>query len=280
MYKKINKNTFELNKEITEMDTVKFLDNLNTYPALNFKDYHKVNEDKDSITVILHGSSLNGSYIYENKMVATYIEKLKGIFKGKITYIGGENVYSYGKYKFKFSKEKWLVQGKEYSANGYSNIAFEFGIEFSILHAIYKEINNNATTFECIGIKLNNNIVSIDNIDIFKVNRYEAPINKHFKSNPNGGLGQDCNRTYFNASFESFIKNESDILKLYINIIKRVEKHNIKIQGYSHTLKNVYISYPHGYYPTIKIKTSDKDYNNEFIVGNNISVPLMSSEFE
>lgn len=253
------------------MNTQDFLQNISGHlngVDLRFGEFRGVT--KKTITVMLSGRSLNGSYIYEDQQVASYLNSLRIAFPGSVSYKGGDNVYSWGRYVFEFENMTWNQQGKKYSASGYDAFAVGNGETWAIMHIIYKQSHLDKTKFNKFGITIDDSRkVFFDNKHIYTVTDFTVPSNHHFK-----GHNTDCNRTKFHASFDCFIK-ENEMMEIYIELNKRIAEHNIVVQEHTHTLESV-TYYHHPYYsPQINFNYSDNSYNFNIRIGDGIAQPIL-----
>lgn len=253
------------------MNTKDFLQNISRHlngVNLSFGEFR--GETKKTITVMLSGRSLNGSYIYEDQQVSSYLDSLRIAFPGTVMYKGGDNVYSWGRYVFEFENMTWNQQGKKYSASGYDAFAVGNGETWAIMHIIYKQSHLDKTKFNKFGITIDGNRVFYDGKQIYNVTDYTVPTNHHFK-----GHNTDCNRTKFHASFDCFVK-ENEMMEIYIELNKRIAEHNIVIQEHTHTLNSVsYYHHPH-YSPQINFNYSDKSYDFNIRIGDGIIQPIFT----
>lgn len=249
--------------------TKEFLENIHKLNNLNLRFGNIIKETKKTITVMLQGRSLNGSYIYEDEQVAGYLTELRMAFNGSVKYIGGDNVYSWGRYVFEFENTYWHTAGKNYSASGYEAFAIGYGETWALMYRMYRGlVNDKDKLYPLVGLTLNGQDVSYDNRVIFKCLDYKDETHHHFK-----GHNTDCSRTYFHASFDCYIK-ESEMMDIYLEINKRVLEHNIKVQGYTHTLLSLVYQDCRDTSPHIVYKFSDDSYNDNFRVGDTLLRPL------
>ena len=254
------------------MNTKDFLQNISNHlngVNLSFGEFR--GETKKTITVMLSGRSLNGSYIYEDQQVSSYLDSLRIAFPGSVKYKGGDNVYSWGRYVFEFENMEWNQQGKKYSASGYDAFAVGNGETWAIMHIIYKQSHLDKTKFNKFGITIDDSRrVFFDGKQIYTVTDYIVPNTQHFK-----GHNTDCIRTKFHASFDCFIK-ENEMMEIYIELNKRIAEHNIVIQEHTHTLNSVEY-YHHRYYsPQINFNYSDKSYDFNIRIGDGIIQPIFT----
>lgn len=249
--------------------TKEFLENIHRLNNLNLRFGNIIKETKKTITVMLQGRSLGGSYIYEDEQVAGYLTELRIAFNGSVKYIGGDNVYTWGRYVFEFENTYWHTAGKNYSASGYEAFAIGYGETWAVMYRMYRGlVNDKDKLYPLVGLTLNGQDVSYDNRVIFKCLDYKDETHHHFK-----GHNTDCNRTYFHASFDCYIK-ESEMMDIYLEINKRVLEHNIKVQGYTHTLLSLNYVDCRDTSPHIVYKFSDDSYNDDFRVGDTLLRPL------
>lgn len=248
--------------------TKEFLENIHKLNNLNLRFGNIIKETKKTITVMLQGRSLNGSYIYEDEQVAGYLTELRIAFNGSVKYIGGDNVYTWGRYVFEFENTYWHTAGKNYSASGYEAFAIGYGETWALMYRMYRGLKTYGTVYDFVGLKLSGDKVLFDDKHIFTCNDYKDETHHHFK-----GHNTDCNRTYFHASFSCFI-TESEIMDIYIEINKRVLEHNIKIQGYKHSLIDIYYKPCRYTSPYIVYEMTDDSFSDNFRVGDTLLVPL------
>lgn len=253
------------------MNTKDFLQNISSHlngVNLRFGEFRGVT--KKTITVMLSGRSLNGSYVYEDQQVSSYLDSLRIAFPGSVRYKGGDNVYSWGRYVFEFENMTWNQVGKKYSASGYDAFAVGNGETWAIMHIIYKQSHLDKTKFNKFGITIDDSRkVFFDNKHIYTVTDFTVPSNHHFK-----GHNTDCSRTKFHASFDCLIK-ENEMMEIYIELNKRIAEHNIVVQEHTHTLESVsYYHHPH-YSPQINFNYSDNSYNFNIRIGDGIAQPIL-----
>lgn len=251
------------------INTKEFLEDIHSLNNLNLSFGSIIKETNKTITVMLQGRSLNGSYIYEEQQVADYLTELRIAFNGKVKYIGGDNVYTWGRYVFEFENTYWHTAGKKYSASGYEAFAIGYGETWAVMYRIYRGLVKDLDkTYPLVGLTLNGQNVSYDNRVIFKCLDYKDETYHHFK-----GHNTDWNRTYFHASFDCYIK-ESEMMDIYLELTKRVLEYNIKVQGYTHTLIGLGYQECRNSSPRIVYRFSDESYNDNFRVGDILLRPL------
>lgn len=250
------------------MNTKDFLENIHQHNNLKLRFTKIIKETKKSIVVELSGRCLNGSYVYEDTQVESYLTDLRIAFNGAIKYVGGGNVYSFGEYIFEFENKSWIQDGKNYSASGYEAFAIGYGETWALMYRMYRGLKKYDTVYDFVGLKLSGEKVMFDNKHIFTCNDYKDETHHHFS-----GGNTDCSRTYFHASFNCFI-NEKEMMEIYIEINKRVLEHNIKIQGDNHTLIDIYYKDCRDTSPYIVYEMSDETFSDNFRVGDTLLVPL------
>ena len=250
------------------MNTKSFLENIHQLNNLNLRFTKIIKETKNSIVVQLSGRSLNGSYVYEDSQVASYLTDLRIAFNGYIKYIGGGNVYSWGEYIFEFENKSWTQDGKKYSASGYEAFAIGYGETWALMYRLYRGLKNYGTVYDFVGLKLTGNKVLFDEKHIFTCTDYKDETHHHFS-----GHNTDCNRTFFHASFNCYI-TENEMMEIYIEINKRVLEHNIKMQGDKHSLIDIYYKPCRDTSPHIVYKMTDDTFSGNFRVGDTLLVPL------
>lgn len=254
---------------MTKKTTKEFLENISSLNNLNLSFGEILSTTKSYITVKLQGRCLNGSYVYEDEQVASYLRELRKAFPGTVSYVGGDNVYSWGRYIFKFENKSWTEQGKVYSANGYEAFAIGYGEPWAAMYRIYKNTFYFKDEYKLVGLEILSNDVYLDGEKIFKCLEFTCDTHHHFK-----GHNTDCNRTLFNASFECY-KKESEIEEIYIKINKRVLEHNIKVQEHTHTVTDIYYQTNRNVSPTIEYRCSDDSYSGSFRYGDTLLKPLI-----
>ncbi|MEA2019901.1 MAG: hypothetical protein U9N59_15835 [Campylobacterota bacterium] len=252
----------------------------NIYPFVFLKDlpglsvdlrFGKIKEKtKKSIDIMYYGKSLNGSYINESEMVSSYLAILNSNAHGlKFSYKGGDNVYTYGRYVFTIKLTSLSIdepKGKRFSASQYSAFAINIGEPWALMFRIASNIINNNQDYTSVGIIYENKNIIIDGKEIFKVIDINKETRHHFKRNTNGGLASDCNRSYFNASFELFV-DENKLLSIFMIKFKQILIHNCKVQDFDYTCKEINYTSCSFTSDRLDIIYSDSDFNSSIRVG-------------
>ena len=249
-------------------NTKEFLENINQLNNVDLRFTKIIKETPNSVVVQLSGRSLNGSYVYEDSQVSSYLTDLRMAFDGNISYVGGGNVYTYGEYIFEFENKSWVEDGKKYSASGYEAFAIGYGETWALMYRMYRGILNHGIVYSNVGLRLDGVKVYFDDKHLFTNIDYKDETHHHFK-----GRNTDCNRTYFCASFSCYI-TESEMMETYIEINKRVLEHNIKVQGDKHSLNKIYYKPCRNTSPHIVYTMTDESFSASFRVGDTLLVPL------
>lgn len=253
---------------MSKITTKEFLENIHQLNNLNLRFTKIIKETKKSIVVQLSGRSLNGSYVYEESQVSGYLTDLRIAFNGKVSYVGGGNVYTYGEYIFEFENKSWTEDGKKYSASGYEAFAIDYGETWALMYRMYRGLLNHGVVYKNVGLRLDGVKVYFDDKHLFTNIDYKDETHHHFK-----GHKTDCNRTYYHASFSCYI-TESEMMETYIEINKRVLEHNIKVQGDKHSLIKIYYKPCRNTSPHIVYTMTDDTFSDNFRVGDTLLVPL------
>ena len=249
-------------------NTKEFLENINQLNNVDLRFTKIIKETANSVVVQLSGRSLNGSYVYEDSQVSSYLTDLRMAFDGNISYVGGGNVYTYGEYIFEFENKSWVEGGKKYSASGYEAFAIGYGETWALMYRMYRGLLNQGNVYKNVGLMLDGVEVYFDDKHLFTNIDYKDETHHHFK-----GHNTDCNRTYFCASFSCYI-TESEMMETYIEINKRVLEHNIKVQGDKHSLIKIYYKPCRDTSPYIVYNMTDDSFSGSFRVGDALLVPL------
>lgn len=252
--------------------TKEFVENIYQCNNIHMRFDKIIKETKQSITVLLRGRTLNGSYTYEQEQVSEYLSELNIAFNGEVIYIGGGNVYTYGEYIFEFENTSWNVVGRLYAASGYEAFAIDYGETWATMYRMYKGLKfDDDNLYSFVGLRLNNEQeLLFDDKKIFKCLDFKDDVVKHFK-----GHNSDSIRTYFHALFDCYI-SESEIMEIYIEINKRVLNHNIKIQDHKHKLSKIIYKPVQHSSPRIYYTFSDNTHNDSFRVGDCLLKPLQN----
>lgn len=253
---------------MSKITTKEFLENIHQLNNLNLRFTKIIKETKKSIVVQLSGRSLNGSYVYEDTQVSGYLTDLRIAFEGKVSYVGGGNVYTYGEYIFEFENKSWTEDGKKYSASGYEAFAIDYGETWALMYRMYRGLLNHGVVYKNVGLRLDGFKVYFDDKHLFTTIDYKDETHHHFS-----GGNTDCNRTYYHASFRCYI-TESEMMETYIEINKRVLEHNIKVQGDKHSLIKIYYKPCRNTSPHIVYTMTDDTFSDNFRVGDTLLVPL------
>ena len=253
---------------MSQVTTKEFLENIHQLNNLNLRFTKIIKETKKSIVVQLSGRSLNGSYVYEDTQVSGYLTDLRIAFEGKVSYVGGGNVYTYGEYIFEFENKSWTEDGKQYSASGYEAFAIDYGETWALMYRMYRGLLNHGIIYSNVGLRLDGFKVYFDDKHLFTNIDYKDETHHHFS-----GGNTDCNRTYYHASFRCYI-TESEMMDIYIEINKRVLEHNIKVQGDKHSLIKIYYKPCRNTSPHIDYIMTDESFSDSFRVGDTLLVPL------
>lgn len=220
--------TNKIDYDIVHKDLIEKIQNIDTKSDLRFRRIESC--DKNEIKVSYFGHQVGGSYVHAHQVAPKYVEDIEYTTNRSTKY----DTYSCGGFGFDFYfftiyTNKILVENK-YEPKGEllrvenNSFAFEYdgGKLWSLLYIFVRELNAPNNILNKFNIKIQDNILYIDDIEISYIVKYIPQ--SHYTRN---GGGVSISRTIFNAIFDVFIE-EKKLTKLLYDKYKEIVNYYFK----------------------------------------------------
>jgi hypothetical protein len=222
----------KIDYDLVYKDIIDNLKNLDTKTRLRYRRIESIN--KNEINVSFHGHEVGGSYVHDYEVTPKYKEDIEYSTNRQAIWTGRSSGDFFGSDTYFFTiKPKIILDNNKYVPKGeilrVENCSFAFEYEgghtWALLYIFTRELKRKDNILNKFNIKINNNMLSVDNKDIAYIVKYEVQ-----ESYTRSGGNVTYNRTIFNAIFDILIK-KNEIEKILCDKYKEIVDYYFKDKG-------------------------------------------------